>query len=560
MAGTADLIVTHGRVLTVDRSFSIAGAVAVKENRILAVGAPDEVAALADESTRIVDARGRAVIPGLIDGHAHMDREGLKSVLPSLAGCRSIDDVLQRIEALARDAEPGAWIVTMPIGEPPYYFDPARGLREGRYPTRWELDRAAPDNPVYIRPIWGYWRHVQPLDSVVNSRALAAAGIDRDFVPPSPEIEFERDAETGELNGIVHEWTYMPIVELSLLRMSPGFSPAQRAAGLAQAMAIYNRTGTTSVFEEHGAAQELIRAYQTVRDAGKASVRANLVFSPAWDGAEAAYGPMLARWAGWLGGRGLGDSWLRVAGVYTEFGPTAESRLRAQASPYTGWAGFNPDHGVPRARMKEFLIEAARNGIRVAALSMEFLDLYEEVDRTVPIGDMRWILGHLNTVTEDQARRLARLGIAMTTHTNRYVYKQAHATRDEIGADREDDIVPLARLRGAGVHVGLATDNVPTSLFYPIWQAVARPDLHGRGPVGAAQRLSRQDALSCATVEGAWLTFEEDEKGSIEAGKLADLAILSDDPLACDEDRLKDVVADVTIVDGRIVHRREGAA
>ena len=101
---------------------------------------------------------------------------------------------------------------------------------------------------------------------------------------------------------------------------------------------------------------------------------------------------------------------------------------------------------------------------------------------------------------------------------------------------------------------------MPTSLFYPIWQAVARPDLHGRGPVGAAQRLSRQDALSCATVEGAWLTFEEDEKGSIEAGKLADLAILSDDPLACDEDRLKDVVADVTIVDGRIVHCREGAA
>lgn len=560
MAGVADLIVTRGRVLTVDRPFSIAGAVAVKGNRILAVGAPDEIAALADESTRIVDARGRAVIPGLIDGHAHMDREGLKSVLPSLAGCRSIDDVLQRIEALARDAAPGAWIVTMPIGEPPYYFDPARGLREGRYPTRWELDRAAPDNPVYIRPIWGYWRHAQPLDSVVNSRALAAAGIDRDFVPPSPEIEFERDAETGEINGVVHEWTYMPIVELSLLRMSPGFSPAQRAAGLERAMAIYNRTGTTSVFEEHGAAQELIRAYQTVRDAGKASVRANLVFSPAWDGAEAAYGPMLARWAGWLGGRGLGDSWLRVAGVYTEFGPTVESRLRARASPYTGWAGFNPDHGVPRARMKEFLIEAARNGIRVAALSMEFLDLYEEVDRAVPIGDMRWIVGHINTVTEDQARRLARLGVATTTHTNRYVYKQAHATRDEIGADREDDIVPLARLRGAGVHVGLATDNVPTSLFYPIWQAVARPDLHGRGPVGAAQRLSRRDALRCATVEGAWLTFEEDEKGSIEAGKLADLAVLSDDPLACDEDRLKDIAADVTIVDGRIVHLREGAA
>ena len=558
MVETADLIVTNGKVITVDPGFSIDRAVAVKGNRIVAVGGSDEIAGLAGESTRVIDAGGRAVIPGLIDGHAHMDREGLKSVFPSLAGCRSIDDILQRVEALARDAAPGAWIVTMPIGEPPYYFDVLEGLREGRYPTRWELDRVAPDNPVYIRPIWGFWRHIQPLDSVVNSRALEIADLGRAFETPSREIEFERDTESGDLNGIIHEWTYMPIVELSLLGMVPGFSHRDRVAGLKDAMAIYNQTGTTSVYEEHGAAQELICAYQAVRDAGEATVRANMIFSPAWgDGDDVDYDRMLQRWAGWIGGKGLGDSWVRVAGIFTELGQSVESRLRAQASPYTGWSGFNYDHGVPQTRMKDFLIEAARNGIRVASLSMDFLDVYEAVDRVVPIGDMRWIIGHLDTVTEDQARRLAALGIVMTTHTNRYIYKQSHVTRDEIGADKENDIVPLRRLRGAGIHVGLATDNVPTTLFYPIWQAVSRYNLYEQAPIGADQRLSREDALKCATIEGAWLTFEENDKGSIEVGKLADLVILSEDPLDCDEHRLKDIVAEVTIVDGRVVYQRE---
>jgi len=150
-----DLIVTNAKVATVDASNSIAEAVAVTGEKITAVGRSGEIAALAGPNTRIIDAGGRAVIPGLMDGHAHMDREGLKGVFPSLEGCRSIGDVLDRIRALAAKAAPGEWIVTMPLGDPPYYWNVPGCLAENRFPTRQELDQAAPDNPVYIRPIWG---------------------------------------------------------------------------------------------------------------------------------------------------------------------------------------------------------------------------------------------------------------------------------------------------------------------------------------------------------------------------------------------------------------------
>ena len=558
MTGPADLIVTGGRVITVDPSFSIAEAVAVRDDKIIAVGGATEIADLAVNHTQIIDTDGRAIIPGLIDAHAHMDREGLKPVFPTLAGCESIDDVLQRVEALVAKAEPGAWVVTMPIGEPPYYFDVPGNLRERRFPTRWELDRVAPDNPVYIRPIWGYWRHIQPLDSIANSRALEIAGINRDTVIPSETIEFEKDPESGEPNGIIHEWTYMPIAELSYFAAAPRFTSDDRIAGIKDAMRIYNATGTTSVFEEHGCAQELIQAYQAVKAEGAATVRANLTFSAAWGaGDEVDYANTLASWTGWLGGRGLGDSWLRVAGMFTQFGVSIDSLMQAQSAPYTGWGGFYYDNGVPRERMKEFLIEAARNDIRITTITTDYFELFEEVDKVVPIVDKRWVVGHLDTITEDEARRLADLGVAMSTHTNRYIYKHGHLMRDELGPDRENDIVPLKRLREAGVHVSLATDNVPTTLFYPIWHIVSRRNMYVDDRIAPEQALSREDALRCATNEGAWLSFEEDIKGSIEPGKLADLVVLSNDPLTCPEDEIKDIVAETTIVGGHVVYERD---
>ncbi len=557
----ADLIITNGTIITCDAAFRIARAVAVKDCCITAIGGDDEIAALADDATQRIDAAGHAVMPGLIDGHAHLDREGLKPVFPSLTGCACIDDVLQRIEALVRDSSPGEWVVTMPIGAPPYYWNQAESLREKRFPTRWELDRVSPANPVYIRPIWGYWRHVLPIDSAANSLALEIAGIHPGMQPPPPGVvTFETDPESGEFNGIIHEDTYMPLVELAYFHMMPKFEHHHRIDGIKHAMRAYNATGTTSIFEEHGCAQELIDAWRAVYDSGQMTLRAALVFSPSWlmHGGDD-FTTALQAWAGRLGGGGMGDDWLRVEGIYTEHGMTPENVLRAGASPYTGWAGFNFDCGVRRAAMKDLLIAAARNDIRVCTIWMEFLDLYEEVNKVVPIADKRWVIGHLRTATDDQIRRIRDLGIVMTAHTNRYIYKSGHLMRDELGAAAENTIQPLRSLREAGVHVALATDNVPTSLFYPVWQAVSRTNMYSEDAIAPDQALSRQDALRAATIEGAHLTFEEDRKGTLEPGKLADMAILSDDPLGCAEDAIKDITARITIVGGRVVYREAAA-
>jgi predicted amidohydrolase YtcJ len=553
-----DTIIQGGKVITCDAGGSVADALAVKDGRIMAVGKGADIAGLADGHTDTIDAAGRAVVPGLIDGHAHLDREGLKSVFPSLAGCTSIDDILQRIEALAKQKSPGEWIVTMPVGDPPYYWDVPDNLAEKRLPTRWELDRVAPDNPVYIRPIWGYWRHVLPICSVANSLALEIAGLGPGMEPPPEAIEFETDPETGQFNGIIVENTFVPIAELGYFHMMPRFEHADRVGGLRAAMRSYNACGTTGVFEEHGCAQELIRAWQAVHDAGDMTVRARLMFSPSWlSMGETDPARVLGGWAAWLGGTGLGDDWLRVAGLYTEFGIGAENRLRARAAPYTGWAGFNADCGVPRARMRDLLVAAAEADIRIATIEIGYLDLYEEVDRIVPIRDRRWIIGHLNCATPDQIARIRDLGLVMTAHTNRYIFKDGHRTREQIGGAAENTISPLRSLREAGVHVALATDNVPNSLFHPVWHAVSRYNRVSQDAIAPDQALSRAEALRCATIEGAHLTFEEDVRGSLEAGKFADVAVLSDDPLTCPEDTIKDIVAEITMVGGDIVYRRE---
>ncbi len=556
----ADTILTGGRILTCDARFTIAEAVAIQGGRFVAVGDAAMVARHAGEGTRVIPLEGRAVMPGLIDGHAHMDREGLKEIFPSLAGARSIAAIQARIGDIAARTPKGQWIVTMPIGEPPYYFDLPESLAERRWPTRAELDEAAPDHPVYIRPIWGYWRHTLPLVSIANSRALALAGITRDTPPPAEGITIERDAR-GEPTGVFIEQGFVPLVELHFFRMAPGFTVTQRAAALPRSAAAYHAFGTTSVYEEHGVAAELLAAYQRVHAEGRLTMRSHLVFSPDWRGLD---GVPMARivegWAHWLGERGLGDDMLRVSGIITEIGRTPDNALRAGALPYTGWAGFNYDFGLERARAKELLIACARSGVRVIGIWPNMLDLYAEVDREVPIRDLRWVLGHISVLTREQVSRIRDLGLVLTTHTNRYIYKEGHLLQARWKLPDEDAIAPLRWLDEAGVRFSLATDNVPVSLWHPIWQSVTRMSLHTQRAVAPAQAISRERALRAATNDGAFLTMDEDRKGSIEAGKLADLAVLSEDPLSCAEPALREIEAVLTMVGGRIVHGRpEGA-
>jgi predicted amidohydrolase YtcJ len=552
----ADAILSGGKIITCDSRFTIAQALAIRDGRILAAGDEDMVARHRGAITELVDLAGRAVVPGLIDGHAHMDREGLKDVFPSLAGCRSIAAIKARIAAIAQTKLPGEWIVTMPVGEPPYYWDVPDSLEERRWPTRHDLDEAAPNNPVYIRPIWGFWRHTLPLVSIANSRALELAGVGRSTQAPVGSVEIGRDAR-GEPDGIFIERGFVPLVELTWFRMAPGFTVAHRISGLPRAAAAYHAYGTTSIYEEHGVAGELLQAYRQVADAGNLTMRSHLVFSPDWRGVEDVDPSRLVEgWSHWLAGRGLGDDMLRVSGIITEIGRTADNVLRAGAAPYTGWAGFNYDMGLERERAKALLIACARNGIRVVGIWPNMLDLFAEVDQVVPIRDLRWVLGHISVLTREQVSLIRDLGLVVTTHTNRYILKEGHLLKERFGLPDEEAISPLRWLDEAGIRFSLATDNVPVSLWHPMWQCVSRMNLHTQRAIAPSQAISRERALRAATNDGAWLTMDEDRKGSLEPGKFADLAVLSDDPLTCGEASMAEIEADITVVGGRVVHQR----
>jgi predicted amidohydrolase YtcJ len=155
------------------------------------------------------------------------------------------------------------------------------------------------------------------------------------------------------------------------------------------------------------------------------------------------------------------------------------------------------------------------------------LDLYDEIDRIVPLKGKRWVIAHVNTLSRPDIDRIARMGLVLTTHTNNSLYKTLDALALQMPPERHREIVPLRSLLDAGIQVSLATDNAPVSLFLPIWQTIARTSFRTCQCVALEEALTRAEALRCATANGAYLTFDEDKRGSLQPGKFADLAVLS---------------------------------
>ena len=263
----ADLILKNGKIVTVDTAFSIAQAIAISGDRIAAVGPDAAMTAHTSPETRVVDLKGKSVVPGLIDGHAHMDREALRNIFPALGRVRSIRDIQDRIAELARTKRPGEWIVTMPIGDPPYYFDVPDILAEKRWPTRQELDAAArTTRSISVRS--GASGAVRcRLSLAPTQQAIRRAGITRDTLSPVDTLTIQKDAN-GDPTGVFIEREFQPVAELVWFREATRFSHADRAGALPQSARMYHAFGTTSVFEGHGVATELLNAYKEVHRAG----------------------------------------------------------------------------------------------------------------------------------------------------------------------------------------------------------------------------------------------------------------------------------------------------
>ena len=548
----ADLVFDNGHILTLDPRRPVVAALAVAGGRVLATGGRGDVRRWRDRRTKVLDLRGATVIPGLVDAHAHLDREGLKLIYPSLARCRSIADIQQLIRRLAAGRKPGEWIVTMPIGSPPFYQDAPSGLAEGRWPTRAELDAAAPEHPVYVRGIWGYWNR-PPVYSVANSRALTLAGITGETAAPSG-VDILKDA-AGQPTGVFVERNAIQVLEFTLMRAAPRFAPAERLRALRESQRRYAARGVTAVYEGHGIAPEVLATYRESHARGELALRCSLAVSPTWEAAEAARAiPALAAWAG---GRGLGDDRLRVGGICLHYGGDAEvARILHVSQPYTGWAGFVESANDPAAYRAQAELAAA-HGLRVNTLVTrclpEVLDVWEDVARRHPIRDLRWVLVHLNAATPEQITRIRRLGAVATTNPISYLYRSAGDEVARLGG-AADQLLPHRSLARQRVPFGIATDNKPADPWVAFAAVVARRDMRTGQVVGERERLTRGQALAALTGGGAFVTFAERERGRLAPGWMADLAVLEHDPLTAPLENLVGQTARLTMVGGEIIH------
>jgi predicted amidohydrolase YtcJ len=549
----ADWILQNGHVITLDPRRPSATALAVAAGRIAAVGGRADMRALRGRRTRTVDLRGATVVPGLVDAHAHLDREGLKLIYPSLARCRSIADIQAVIRRLAAGRPRGEWILTMPVGAPPFYLDPPASLSERRWPTRADLDAAAPDHPVYIRGIWGYWNR-PPVHSIANSAALARAGIARDTAPP-PGVEIARDA-AGEPTGLFVEHNLVQVMEFTLMRAAPRFTHADRTRALGESLRRYAARGVTAIYEGHGVAPEVLRVYRETHARGQLTLRCSLALSPTWSGAAEA-DRAIPELAAWAGGRGVGDDRLRLAGMALHYGGDADvAGILHAGQPYTAWAGFveSANGREDYARQAEL---AARHGLRVNTIATrclpEVLDAWEAIAARWPIRDLRWTLVHLHVATEAQLARIRALGAVATTNPISYLWRSGAAEAARV-AGAAETLIPHRSLARRGIPFGLATDNKPANPWLAFNAAVDRRDMATGEVLGASQRLSREQALRALAVGGAQVTFAERERGRLAPGLAADLAVLELDPLTAPLDELAETTARLTMVGGGVAH------
>jgi predicted amidohydrolase YtcJ len=557
MSESASLVLWGGKIVTVDRHFAIAEAVAVGHDKILHVGRTAEMQPFIGPDTRRIDLKGRCVLPGLIDTHAHMDRDGLKDLFPSLDGAQSVPELVAHIAAEVARKPSGAWLVTAPLGTPPYHFDVAAMLAEQRVPTRWDLDAVSPENPVYIQAIWGYWGW-PPLVSVLNSRALESCGINRHTPPAWEGMEILKDRQ-GEPTGIILEHHFVPTLECTLLEQAPRISIEQRVKGLVVSMQRYTAAGTTSIYEGHGVDPDLMLAYKQLREQGAMRVRAHLLFTP----------PSLPRqefqqqvedWARLASGQGIGDEWLRVGGISFQLsGDRTVAELRRRTKPYTGWAGHYHDPVTP-AQLRELVPIAAANGLRVCVLADQIpsveavLTAFEEADHKVGIRDKRFVVQHLQFATPQQLDRIKALGLVVGVHPNTHIWKRGKRHLTPAGRQQIDYVTPMRDLFDRDIPVTIETDGSPISPLHALWAVLARCERETGEVIAPRQQISRQEALRAYTAHGAYLTFEEEKKGSIEAGKWADVVVLEEDLLTVPVDRVKDIPVYMTIVGGQIMH------
>lgn len=562
-----DTILHNGRVYTVDAADSTAEAVVIRNGHIVATGSSQESLASAGPETRIIDLEGRAVVPGFVDGHPHMDGTGIRTLKPSFDDATSIDDVLATIAKEVAQRKPGEWIVCNPLAEEPKAFALPDALREKRWPTRHDLDKVAPDNPVYIEPPG----LIAPGFALANSAAIRAAGITGTTTTPAG-VEIETDA-AGEPTGVFRDFNFPKLMpdtygtirpNRALFPMLPPFDQAYMNRAVEAGMHAFNRAGVTAIYEGHGIPKPQQKAYADLWRRGKLSVRTYFVISwpnPFFLDVEKGQA-LIDETALYAAGEGFGDDLLRYGGLGYSFDSATAIGACLMREPYVGARGYawNGVQHTPDDAFLEGLFRAARANLRVQVQCAgggaidKVLAMFETIDREIPIRGKRWVIEHCQFPSRENMATCRRLGVVATTTTNflwNYDTVYLRCFNEEMAADA----VPLRDWLDAGVVISQSTDGRPYDPIFTFWQSLARKGgVTGHTFGLPRQKITRNEALRMATYNAAYAAFWEHRIGSIEPGKLADLAILSDDIMTIPEDRIPETKVLTTLLGGKPVH------
>ncbi len=530
---SADIALVNGKILTVDANFSTRGAVAVRGERILSVGDDSRIKQFIDSQTKVIDLQGKTIIPGLIDNHVHFIRHALRWEHEArIDGVTSRSKALSIISAKAKSLKRGEWLLIIGGWSPGQFRD-----KPGLF-TKAELDRAAPDNPVFIQQSYRFM--------ILNSLALEKAGIDENFEAPRG-WRIARN-ESGTPSGVIHG---RRAIFRFWRRELPGITDDKTVSGLKKLMADFNRAGVTSVFELGGggvrdATYELIRR----RLAQKNGLTLRIFHTPRFRVRtpeankrviERIRNSRPDKSAKMMGNIALGEHM---------YAPIHDSAFRPSRFPDEAYDEFRK------------VSEAAADGgwtihehaFRDTTIT-RYLDIFEKINQRKDITKLRWSIHHADFISRRNIERVKALGMTLALHSKMTIL--GSALRRRLG-ERALSLPPLRTVQNSGVTWGLGTDAGVVAPYPPmlsLWWAVTGMDLGGERALSQAETVSRKQALIAHTRSNAYLFFKEKELGSIEKGKLADLVVLDRDYMTIPEDQIRDIKPLLTMVGGKIVFR-----
>jgi len=525
-----DLILSNGKVITVDERFTVAQAVAIHGDRITAVGTNQEITRLAGPNTTKIDLKGRAVIPGLIDNHMHLLRAAATWLRETrFDGVQSRKQAIEMLRARAKAIGPGEWVYNIGGWTHQQFVDDPKPF------TREELDNIAPDNPMALQE--SYYQ------IFLNSRALKILKIEANV--PDPQ-GFQpgwilRDA-AGSPTGIVRGDIAATRAVTSKL---PRVAPDQLETSSLALVKDMNRAGLTS-FGVPGCDKDVLDIFQQWKTQGKLNVRVFCI-----DGAAAGTPEQVDRSLQQIARTKLfqGDSY--IDSVF--FGESVYSPLH---DPMFALKSNPKPEQLEQWRRMAMGIAAAGLPLHVHAELHDtidaFLDQIEAVNKEHPVKNLRWVLAHVNQIDEPQIERMKKLGMYVAVHPWAVING---AVMHEGFGDGAYDMPPLRTLQDSGIVWGLGTDGTAanqTLPFVTLYFAVTGKMVGGVKV--NRQTIGREDALIAHTRKNAYLVFQEDNLGSIQPGKLADLLVLDRDYLTIPADQIRDIKPVMTMVGGRIVY------